>query len=67
MSGFKQQRREKYAKKMEEEKDSCPTITQSSQQSSVMSQRNDITSNSCSPAPSVHPSIFQTAHILSSA
>ena len=43
-----------------EEKDSCPTTTQASQQNCVISRRNYITSISVSLAPSVHPSIFQT-------
>lgn len=44
-----------------EEKDSCPTTTESSQRNCVISRRNYITSSPVSLAPSAHPSIFQTA------
>lgn len=44
----------------EEEKDSCPTTTQSSQRNCVISRRHYISSISASLAPSVHPSTFQT-------
>lgn len=47
--------------KAKEEKDSCPTTTESSQRICVISQRDDITSSPVSLAPSAHPSIFQPA------
>lgn len=54
------QREKEGKQRWEEENDSCPTTTWSSQQNGVISWRNYIASISFSLAPSVHPSNFQT-------